>query len=338
MVELKSIMIKYGDFIAVNNVDITIQDGEFFTLLGPSGCGKTTTLRGIAGFERICDGEIFVDGKNVVNLSPEERKIGFVFQNYALFPTMSVFENIGFGLKVRKKKKDEIKRKTIAIAKKVGVEDHLSKKISELSGGQQQRVAIARALVLEPKILLMDEPLSNLDAKLRVSMREEIKKLQKELGIIAIYVTHDQEEAMAISDRIAVFNNGKIDQIGTPREIYHKPTTQFVAKFIGDINKIPKNLVKYINKNSKEKLEVNNGYYIRTEQIKIQKEKHSDKGFVNLDAKVANIEFLGAVTKIKVVVEEFELVCVSYKKNDEFIIGDAVRVVFPKQELIQFEV
>ena len=236
MIELRDLTIKYGDFTAVNQISVTIQDGEFFTFLGPSGCGKTTTLRSISGFEKTAGGQILVDGADISRLLPEERNIGFVFQNYALFPSMTVYENIAFGLRVKKTSKAFVKSKVECIAEKLGIEAHLGKKISELSGGQQQRIAVARALVVEPRILLMDEPLSNLDAKLRISMREEIKRLQSDLKITTIYVTHDQEEALAISDRIAVFNQGTVEQIGDPGMIYHQPATPFVAEFIGDIN------------------------------------------------------------------------------------------------------
>ena len=238
MIEIQNVSIRYGDFVAVKDVSFTIRDGEFFTLLGPSGCGKTTTLRAISGFEKTSAGKILVDGRDIAPLSPEEREIGFVFQNYALFPSMTVFNNIAFGLKIKHVKKDEIDQRVRAVAEMTGITEHLSKKISQLSGGQQQRVAIARALILRPKILLMDEPLSNLDAKLRVSMRGEIKRIQKQLGIVAIYVTHDQEEAMAISDQIAIFNKGVIQQIGSPKEIYNHPAAEFAARFVGDINQL----------------------------------------------------------------------------------------------------
>ena len=236
MIELKNISIRYGSFTAVHDLNVEIRDGEFFTFLGPSGCGKTTTLRAIAGFETPAAGKITAFGRDLSGLLPEERGLGFVFQNYALFPSMSVYENIAFGLKAHKVPKKEILPRVQAIAEKTGITEHLHKKITELSGGQQQRIAIARALVLEPKVLLMDEPLSNLDAKLRVSTREEIRKLQRALGITTIYVTHDQEEAMAISDRIAVFNVGRIEQVASPKEIYNHPANAAVARFIGDIN------------------------------------------------------------------------------------------------------
>ena len=193
MIEIKDVVVSYEGFGAVKGVSFSVSDGEFFTLLGPSGCGKTTTLRAISGFEKVASGKILLDGKDISPLAPEEREIGYVFQNYALFPSMTVFDNIAFGLSIRHVKKAEIRERVTKIAELIGITEHLEKKISQISGGQQQRVAIARALILNPKILLMDEPLSNLDAKLRVSMRSEIRRIQKELGIVAIYVTHDQE-------------------------------------------------------------------------------------------------------------------------------------------------
>lgn len=229
MITFKDIQIKYNDFIAIDNLNLTINEGEFFTFLGPSGCGKSTTLRALVGFLEPSQGQILVDNQDITNLDPEKREIGIVFQSYALFPTMTVFDNIAFGLKVKKVSPEIIKAKVHEIAKKINISDEqLNRNISELSGGQQQRVALARALVLEPKILCLDEPLSNLDAKLRVSLRKELKRLQKELGITTLYVTHDQEEALTLSDRIAVFNNGFIEQVGTPYDIYNQSETQVV--------------------------------------------------------------------------------------------------------------
>ena len=227
---------KYGDFTALHGVSLDIQEGEFFTLLGPSGCGKTTLLRMIAGFNSIEGGDFCFGDKRINDVPAHKRDIGMVFQNYAIFPHLTVEENVAYGLKARKVSKSEIDRRVAEALELVQI-SHLSKrKPSELSGGQQQRVALARAFVIEPSVLLMDEPLSNLDAKLRVQMRSVIKKLQKRLGITTIYVTHDQEEALAISDRIAVMKDGVIMQIGTPQEIYVHPQNPFVAGFIGVSN------------------------------------------------------------------------------------------------------
>lgn len=235
-VRLEHITKKFGKAKGVEDVDIHIKSGEFFTFLGPSGCGKTTTLRIIAGFYFPTEGKVYFDNEDITGLKPNKRNIGMVFQNYALFPHMTVFENIAFGLQVRKLSRSEIKSKVEKAQKFVHLEGYGSRKITELSGGQQQRVALARALVIEPDILLLDEPLSNLDAKLREETRIEIKRLQVELGITTIYVTHDQHEAMSMSDRIMVMDSGEIQQIGTPQEIYNKPINHFVASFIGESN------------------------------------------------------------------------------------------------------
>ena len=224
---------RYGNDTIINGLSLEVQPGEFFTLLGPSGCGKTTLLRMIIGFNSI-EGGIFKINNRVINDIPtNKRNIGMVFQNYAVFPHMSVFDNVAFGLKNRKLPKEEIQKKVDAILKVVKI-DHLKDRMpAKLSGGQQQRVALARAIVIEPEVLLMDEPLSNLDAKLRVEMRNAIKRIQKQFGITTIYVTHDQEEALAVSDRIAVMNNGVIQQIDAPSRIYQRPVNKFVSNFIG---------------------------------------------------------------------------------------------------------
>jgi len=235
-VVVKKAVKKYGDFVALNGVDLEMQPGEFFTLLGPSGCGKTTLLRMIAGFNSIEGGEICFDDKVINRVEAHKRDIGMVFQNYAIFPHLTVGENVAYGLKAKKVPKSEIERRVDEALDLVQIKPLKNRKPNELSGGQQQRVALARAFVIEPSVLLMDEPLSNLDAKLRVQMRTIIKKLQRRLGITTIYVTHDQEEALAISDRIAVMKDGNIMQVGTPKQIYRKPENTFVAGFIGVSN------------------------------------------------------------------------------------------------------
>ena len=233
---IKDAVKKYGDFIALKGVSLDIKEGEFFTLLGPSGCGKTTLLRMIAGFNSIEGGEFYF-GDRLINAVPaHKRDIGMVFQNYAIFPHLTVEENVAYGLKARKVPKAEIAPRVQEALELVQIAHLAKRKPNELSGGQQQRVALARAFVIEPSVLMMDEPLSNLDAKLRVQMRTVIKKLQRKLGITTIYVTHDQEEALAISDRIAVMKDGVIMQCGTPTEIYAKPQNPFVAGFIGVSN------------------------------------------------------------------------------------------------------
>ena len=233
---IKDAVKRYGDFTALNGVSLNIREGEFFTLLGPSGCGKTTLLRMIAGFNSIEAGDFYFGEKRINDVAAHKRDIGMVFQNYAIFPHLTVKENVAYGLKARKTPKKEIEERVAEALELVQISHLADRKPNELSGGQQQRVALARAFVIEPSVLLMDEPLSNLDAKLRVQMRTVIKKLQRRLGITTIYVTHDQEEALAISDRIAVMKDGNIMQIGTPNEIYAKPQNPFVAGFIGVSN------------------------------------------------------------------------------------------------------
>ncbi|MEH1011757.1 ABC transporter ATP-binding protein [Micromonospora sp. CPCC 206060] len=225
-----------GDTAAVDDVDITIGAGEFFTLLGPSGCGKTTTLRMVAGFYFPTSGRIRFGSEDVTRRPPNKRDTGMVFQNYALFPHMSVAQNVAYGLKIRKVRRDESRRRVAEALEQVHLDGYGNRRIDELSGGQQQRVALARALVIRPRTLLLDEPLSNLDAKLREETRVEIRRIQREAGITSIYVTHDQAEAMAMSDRIAVMESGRVQQIGTPQEIYHRPANTFVARFIGRSN------------------------------------------------------------------------------------------------------
>ena len=225
-----------GTVRAVDRISLTINEGEFFTLLGPSGCGKTTLLRMIAGFNSIDEGTISFDGTVINSIPPYKRNTGMVFQNYAVFPHMTVFDNVAYGLKARKIPKQEIIRQVTDVLKLIRIEEYKDRHPNQLSGGQQQRVALARAIVINPAILLMDEPLSNLDAKLRVEMRAVIKDIQKRLNITTIYVTHDQEEALAVSDRIAVMNMGRLQQIGHPFEIYSRPRNSFVAGFIGVTN------------------------------------------------------------------------------------------------------
>jgi spermidine/putrescine transport system ATP-binding protein len=229
----------YGDFKALDDVSVQIKKGEFFSLLGPSGCGKTTLLRIIAGFDYPDNGTVEFDGKNILPLAPDKRQSNTVFQTYALFPHLTVYENIAFPLRLRRVEKNEIDRKVKEYVHLVQLDDHIHKKPSMLSGGQKQRVAIARALINEPRVLLLDEPLSALDAKLRQNLLVELDELHDKVGITFIYVTHDQSEALSVSDRIAVMNKGKVLQVGTPYEIYEAPATRFVAQFIGESNSFP---------------------------------------------------------------------------------------------------
>ena len=243
-IEVEDLVVQYGDVVAVDGISFTVRRGEHLTLLGPSGCGKTTTLRAIAGLEKPTSGEIRIDGKPVfssikrVNVPTEKRELSMVFQSYAIWPHMSVFNNVVYGLRVRKKRGEELKRLGMEALALVRMEKYADRRASMLSGGQQQRVALARAVAFEPRVMLFDEPLSNLDANLRAEMRMEISSLQQRVGVTALYVTHDQEEALSISDRILVMNEGKIVQLGTPEEIYDAPVNGFLADFVGSANLI----------------------------------------------------------------------------------------------------
>jgi spermidine/putrescine transport system ATP-binding protein len=236
MVELRNVTKRFGAYEALKEASFDIRAGEFMTFLGPSGCGKTTCLRLISGFDTPTSGQIFLDGKDLTFEPPYRRDVNQVFQNYALFPHLTIYENIAFGLRMKKIPPAQIRERVDRVVKMTSLEDFTTRKPAQLSGGQRQRVALARAIVCEPKVLLLDEPLSALDAKLRTQMRVELKQLQKKLGITFIFVTHDQEEALTMSDRVAVLNAGRVEQIGTVNEIYYKPATRFVASFIGESN------------------------------------------------------------------------------------------------------
>ncbi len=241
--EVRDLTKRYSPLVSVGPISFDVHEGEFFSLLGPSGCGKTTTLRCIAGFEALSGGSIRVGGERLDDKPPHRRDVGLVFQNYALFPHLTVFDNVAFGLRLRRVSKAEIADRVDRILQLVDLAGMTARFPAQLSGGQQQRVAIARSLVLEPRILMFDEPLSNLDFKLRLQMREELRNLQRRLGKTSIYVTHDQTEALALSDRIAVLSHGRIEQIGTPDEIYERPASVFVAEFIGSSNMLPVRIV-----------------------------------------------------------------------------------------------
>src|SRR5260221_6861330 len=240
-VTLRKVFKKYDEVLAVRGIDLDITDKEFIVLVGPSGCGKSTTLRMIAGLEQITGGDIAIGGDVVNDVPPKDRDIAMVFQNYALYPHMNVYENMSFGLKLKRRPKDEIDRRVKQAAGILDITELLDRKPKQLSGGQRQRVAMGRAIVRDPKVFLFDEPLSNLDAKLRVQMRTEIKKVHQKVRTTTVYVTHDQVEAMTLADGVVVMNHGRIEQIGTPNELYHKPATRFVASFIGSpaMNFIP---------------------------------------------------------------------------------------------------
>lgn len=260
-IRIKNAQKRYGDNIIIPNLTVDIKEGEFFTLLGPSGCGKTTLLRMIAGFNSIEEGDFYFNDKRINDLDPSKRNIGMVFQNYAIFPHLTVEQNVEFGLKNRKVSIEEMKVETDKFLKLMQIDGYRERMPERLSGGQQQRVALARALVIKPDVLLMDEPLSNLDAKLRVEMRTAIKEIQNTVGITTVYVTHDQEEAMAVSDRIAVMKDGVIQHLGTPKDIYQRPANVFVATFIGRTNILKANLKDSI-------LKITDDYQVEMKNIK----------------------------------------------------------------------
>ena len=331
MIQLTDIIVKFGDFEALHNINVHVKEGEFFTFLGPSGCGKTTTLRTITGFIEPVSGTVKMQGNDITHVPIEKRNIGIVFQSYALFPTMTVHDNIAFGLKIKKMKKDEIEQKVNTIARKVDLSDEqLKKAVSQLSGGQQQRVAIARALVTEPAIICMDEPLSNLDAKLRVQLRNELKKMQKDFGITTIYVTHDQEEALTLSDRIAVFNKGYIEQIGTPNEIYNHSATEFVANFIGDINPIGGPIAKDLHLSEKQH------HFVRLERVRVNRPK--DEGEFQAQGKIESREYYGLYIKYYITVGGQTIKVI--EKNDGINIyepGETVTVGIHPQDVMSYD-
>ena len=329
VVKLENVSKSWGDFKAVDDFNLTIEDEEFLVLLGPSGCGKTTTMRMIAGLEELSSGTIKIDDVIVNDLEPKDRDVSMVFQSYGLYPNMSVFENIRFPLKIRKIKKSLHEKLVMRAVKMVELEKFLKRKPAELSGGQKQRVALARALVRNPNIFLMDEPLSNLDAKLRVSTRAQIKHLQNKLKITTIYVTHDQIEAMTLADRVVVMNNGKIQQIGSPKEIYNRPFNTFVASFIGSppMNLIP---ISIRNKTSISqdlkfsKINVKDGKYtlgFRAEDASIEKTG-------NFTGPIYSIELLGDSTIVTLNIKN-NLLHIKTSNNFSSKIGEIVSVKIP---------
>lgn len=335
MIKLNNIVVKFGDFTALHEISVHVREGEFFTFLGPSGCGKTTTLRTITGFIEPVSGTVEVKGRDITHVPIEDRNIGIVFQSYALFPTMTVYDNIAFGLKVKKLKKAEIDRKVRQIAKKVDLSDEqLKKAVSQLSGGQQQRVAIARALVTGPAIICMDEPLSNLDAKLRVQLRNELKKMQKDFGITTIYVTHDQEEALTLSDRIAVFNKGVIEQIGTPNEVYNHSKTEFVCNFIGDINRLSDAVVEKMRAAGAQISSADHNY-IRLERIHVNVPPKD--GDLVLEGTVESREYYGLYIKYYINIGSQTIKVI--EKNDGVNIyepGQSVRAVLNPRDVMAY--
>jgi len=341
---IKNITKKFDEKTVVKNVSLDIEEGSLFTFLGPSGCGKTTILRAIAGFLKLDSGNILLGDKDITAVSPEKRGVGMVFQNYALFPHMTVYENIAYGLQVQKIPKKDIGRKVDEYLDLVKLNNYGDRKISELSGGEQQRVALARSLVTEPKILLLDEPLCNLDAELRIKMRHDIRALQEKLGITTIFVTHDQEEALTISHKIAIFNNGECIQVGTPNEIYSSPVNSFVANFVGETNlfKIDKTYSNFkniclkddFNLELKEKYSMESFISIRPEHIKIRtKEVISENEFKGV---IENIQFNGNIIKYTVNVKDIKIIVTKINSLDnynEFLVSKEVYIEIPKNAI-----
>ncbi len=309
---LSNVSKKFAETFAVKDFDLTVEKGEFVSFLGPSGCGKTTTLRMIAGFETPTTGKVVLDDVDVTNTPPNQRNVGMVFQSYALFPNMTVAQNIGFGLRIHRESDSAIKQRVEEMLKLIHLEKRGKNYPHQLSGGQQQRVALARALAIHPQVLLLDEPLSALDAKIRVSLRAEIRAIQRELGITAIYVTHDQEEALSISDRIVVMNVGVVEQVGTPFGIYNFPQTGFVANFVGTLNTANAEVI-----DPSKGLIKMEGVQLESESEEIKNKQKGDKIIVAIrperlhflsegkrvnvfDCKIENITFLGSVVRVQV--------------------------------------
>lgn len=326
IVKLENFTKKYGEKEIIKNINLEVYEGEFITLLGSSGCGKTTILRSISGMDRPTSGRVYLDGIDVTDVDPTRRQVNTIFQNYALFPLMTIEKNIEFGLKMKKVPKQERKKRVKEMIELVHLEGYEKRKPKELSGGEQQRVSIVRGLINNPKVLLLDEPLSALDLKLRKNMQIELKQLQKKLGITFIYVTHDQDEALSMSDRIAVIKDGKIEQIGTPVEVYEKPKSIYVADFLGEAN-IFKGIVKddicvceeaNIKIISKFKNDTKVNLIVRPENVKLSKEKNSD-----LVGTIYEQIYDGAFTKILIKVNKKIIKAIIsgndklYKRNDE---------------------
>ncbi|HLY25071.1 MAG TPA: ABC transporter ATP-binding protein [Aggregatilineales bacterium] len=348
--ELTNLRKQFGSSWAVDTFNLNIDQGEFISFLGPSGCGKTTTLRMVAGFEKPTSGQIVIYGTDVTNAPANKRKIGMVFQSYALFPNMTVAENIQFGLKVAGQSREVMQQRVTEMLELIHLPETAKRYPHQLSGGQQQRVALARALAFEPQVLLLDEPLSALDAKIRVTLRQEIRSIQRKLGITAIYVTHDQEEALSISDRVVVMNKGKAEQIGTPTQIYNTPQTQFVASFVGTLNVLQAKMVDLANKvlavdDQHVRVEqitipVNGkpvSMALRPEAITLHRQSANGKTIPPdsnaLQGTVEDVNFLGSVVRIRIRLRDQVVNADSFNNPHAELpaYGEAVTLSFPSE-------
>jgi putative spermidine/putrescine transport system ATP-binding protein len=340
--ELSQLRRRFGDFTALDGIDLGVSSGEFVSFLGPSGCGKTTALRLIAGFDRPTSGSIQVDGREITGVPPNRRDIGMVFQAYSLFPNMTAVRNVEFGLRIRKRGRADRRKSALELLDLVGLADASNRYPHQLSGGMQQRVALARALAIQPRLLLLDEPLSALDAKVRVQLREEIRRIQTTLGITTIYVTHDQEEALSISDRVAVLSKGQIEQIGTPAEIYGAPATPFVAQFVGTMNRIESAISRDTPgtvDSSGVRLQVDAAkgrrpgervlLLVRPETVELRAAGGSNGG---LTGEVVSHTFLGSVTRVRVQAGESEWTAdMSGERAAAMPVGSRVTIDFPAE-------
>ena len=333
LIDIVNISKSYGDNLVLDELNLYIRENEFLTLLGPSGCGKTTLLRILGGFETPDSGKVIFDGKDITNLAPNKRQLNTVFQKYALFTHMTIAENIAFGLKIKGKSKAYIQDKIKYALKLVNLDGFENRSADSLSGGQQQRIAIARAIVNEPKVLLLDEPLGALDLKLRQDMQYELIRLKNELGITFIYVTHDQEEALTLSDRIAVFNEGFLEQVGTPYEIYNHSASEFVCNFIGDINRLNPAAIRAVSQQTAAKLDQEKTGFVRIERCL----DAPAEGYAKLECKVTDHEFSGVFTK-------YTLDCMGetikyIDKNDglrSYKKGDFIHLYINPHDIMQF--
>ena len=348
MVRLDNVKKKYDEKEIIKGISLDIYEGEFLTLLGPSGCGKTTLLRTISGLEKVSSGKIYIDEEDVTDVIPRKREVNTIFQNFALFSHMTVEKNIGFGLKMKKVPKSEIKTRVKEVIELIQMEGFEDRKPTQLSGGQQQRVALARGIVNKPKVLLLDEPLSSLDMKLRKQMQVELKRIQKKMGITFIYVTHDQDEALSMSDRVAIINNGVIEQIDTPRKLYDAPKTKFVADFIGESNQFNAVVVSTQNDEAIIKLEIDleikvkNNHYdvgerltviIRPEQFRLAREKDITNCFV---VKTKEHIYSGSFTKVLGKVDKKEIEFIIYN-DDDYTKNEEVKLKFSSDDIVILE-